>query len=54
MAMGPAKNLHFLVFLPARAGHMINFWLMKISRNDTCLFTFVFFLHFWNEGSVLE
>lgn len=33
---------------------MIKLWLMKISRNGSCLLTFVFLLHFWNEDSVLE
>lgn len=54
VAMRPAKQIHFPVFLPGRVGHMIKFWLMKISRNGIGLLTFVFLLHFWNEDSVPE
>lgn len=46
VAMGPAKQIHFPVFLPSRVGHMIKFWLMKISRNGMCLLYLCFFFIF--------
>ena len=46
VAMGPAKQTHFPVFLPSRVGHMIKFWLMKISRNGMCLLYLCFFFIF--------
>ena len=56
VAMGPAKQTHFPVFLPSRVGHMIKFWLMKISRNGMCLLYLCFFFIFGvrRRISVLE